>query len=353
MRTKRKQKEVLYAGVDLHKKYSFITVMDRDGNIIEQTKVNTDDEETKDFFQKYSDYRLEIAFESTFNWYWFFDLIEKRSRSLYLSNPLKTKMIASAKIKTDKIDSKVIADLLRTNFLPIVYIPDKQTREYKELVRQQIFLTRQKTKLKNRIHSILHKHMVKHTFSDLFGKAGRKFLLELDLKEVFKDQIETDLQLIEFYEEKLEKLSQTISDRIKENPDPRIELLMSLPGIGKFSALAILSEIGDINRFSSAAKLCSYAGIVPAVYSSGGKTRSGRITKRGSSILRWIMIESVQRLFVSKVDSRLKIFCKKMARKRNYHVAKTATARKMLAIIYTMLKHGTYYENFPNTTSKQ
>jgi len=228
--------------------------------------------------------------EATGNWYYLYELLEGKTPNISLAHPLKTRVIAEARIKTDKISSGVLAHLLRTDLLPKAYIPNRETRDLRETLRYRASLVKVRTQLKNKVHSILSKNGVSSPFTDLFGKDGLRFLKDVQLRSCYRQALDGYLGIIEY----LNALIQEVSDEIDERAElsQQAKLLMTIPGIGPYSALLILAEIGDIKRFPDARHLVSYAGLALSVHSSGGKTYHGHITKSGSRWLRWILIEA-------------------------------------------------------------
>lgn len=320
-----------YIGVDLHKRTCYVTVMNKEGTIKKQTEIlNKPDIITK-FFANYPE--AEIAVESTMNWMPFYENLEPLGCKVNLSNPLQTKAIAAARIKNDKVDSKILAELLRTNFLPMVYIQPQPIRDLKELVRQRFQYVGMRTKVKNKIHSVLFKTNTSHQFSSLFGKAGMKWLKTLELRDVYRQELDRYLDTLELFDQQIEELSEKIKQ--EANLDYDCKLLMTIPGISFYSALLIKSEIGDIARFSNANKLCSYAGLIPSTYASADKVRTGRITKRGSRYLRKALIDAITSN--ARHQNRIAVFYRKLKKNKGTGKAKVATARKLCSIIFAML----------------
>ena len=169
-----------YIGVDLHKKTCYVTVMNLDGKIKKQTEISTEEKVVSKFFKRYSD--IPVAVESTMNWIPFYENLESLGCKVLLSNPLRTKAIASARIKNDKVDSRILADLLRTNLLPTAYIQPRPIRDLKELVRERAHFVQMRTQIKNKIHAVLFKTNNRHEFSNLYGKAGMIWLLDPGIK---------------------------------------------------------------------------------------------------------------------------------------------------------------------------
>lgn len=320
-----------YIGVDLHKKTCFITIMDSLGKIKKQTEISTDTDKVKKFFAKHTE--ASVAVESTMNWIPFYENLESLGCSVVLSNPLQTKAIASARIKNDKVDSKILADLLRTNLLPTAYIQPREIRDLKELVRQRVNYVQLRTVIKNKIHSVLFKNNVKHNFTDLYGKAGMKWLRQLALRDIYRQELDRYLKTLDLLDGQIEEMSEQIMATAKTDYD--CKLLMTIPGVSYFTALVIKSEIGDIARFRNARKLCAYAGLIPSTYASADKVRFGRITKRGSKWLRKALIDSVTS--GSRHPSRLCFMYRRLKKNKGTGKAKVATARKLCTVIFAML----------------
>jgi transposase len=280
---------MLYADLDLHKRFSVITVMDAQGKEMVKKKLPNNGE-IEEFFQGF-DEPMAVAMESTRSWYWLYDLLEENGIEVKLSHPLKTKAIASAKIKNDKIDSQILAYLLRADLLPLSYVPAKSIRMQRELLRYRASLVKIQTGVKNRVHVILAKNNIIPSFSDLFGKQGRLFLSSLSLHEVYQMALDGYLSVMDELEREIKAVDERIV--VSSEDDEDVRLLMTIPGVGYHNALLIKSEIGDINRFPGAKQLCSYAGLIPSTYSSGNTTFHGHITKQGSKWLRWTLAQAI------------------------------------------------------------
>ena len=320
-----------YIGVDLHKKMCYVTVSDVSGKVKKQVEVSTDTDKVRRFFTKYQG--ANVAVESTMNWIPFYENLESLGCKVVLSNPLQTKAIAAARIKNDKVDSKVLVDLLRTNYLPTAYIQPREIRDLKELVRHRILFVEMRTRIKNRIHSALFKNNLKHEFTNLYGVAGMEWLAKLTLREVYRQELDWCLAGLKSLNQLIAEIETVIQAKAKSDYD--CTLLMTIPGISYFSALTIKSEIGDISRFRNAAKLCAYAGLIPSTYASADKIRYGRITKRGSKWLRKTLIDSITS--GSRSQYKLAYFYRKLKKNKGTGKAKVATARKLCTVIFAML----------------
>ena len=327
-----------YYGIDIHKKYSVYAAIDERGVILEQGRIPNEPQA----FARVMNHSAEgskAVIEATCNWYYVHDLLEGMVEEVCVAHPLRTKAIASARVKTDKVDATTLAQLLRADLIPKSYVPSREVRELRELLRYRASLVRMRTRIKNKIQALLTKNGLQHSFSDLFGKAGRKWLTSLELRPVYRNALEGYLRVLDSLDKEILPVTREI-DTIAP-ADPRAKLLVSMPGIGYYTALLILSEIGDIERFPSPEHLVSYAGLNPSVHSSGGITRYGRITKQGSSWLRWILTESAS--IAARHPGKLQSFHQKVARKHGTKTANIALAREILRICYYLLKKGEGY----------
>lgn len=321
---------MLYAGMDVHKKFCQIIVCTKEGEIVRKGRIKTDEKEIKEFFTGLKD--IKIAIEASTNYSYIVDTLAKDGCEILMAHPLKTRAIAEAKIKSDKIDAKILADLARGNLLPTSWIPPKEIRKLRDLVRQRIFLVRQRTKLKNKIHAELIKRGIEYR-RNIFTKAGKEWLHGLQIPA-----IETYLSIMERLNDEIKKLDKRLKEEEKKFDE--VKLLKSIPGVSTFSALVIIAEIGDVNRFPDEKKIFSYAGLIPSVHKSGDKVYYGYITKQGSKYLRWILVECA-RIHVRKCDSKITEFYRKLKRKgKHENVAIIGAARKLLQTIYYMLKKG-------------
>jgi transposase len=318
-----------FAGLDVHKNYCRAIICTETGEVVKEGRFSSRKDEIEKFFAGYDESM--IAFEATSNYEFFYEIIENMNCKPILAHPRKTRAIADVKIKTDKIDANILMHLLRTDLLPTSYVPSKPIRELRRLLRKRIYLGRDRSRLKNRIHNELSRLGLEFS-GDIFTKKGREWLISLQ-----NDSINRWLKIMEYIEAEIDELEKIILMESCKYED--VEVLTSIKGIRFYSALIILAEIGDINRFPNEEKLFSYAGLVPATYQSGNKEYHGRITKEGSKYLRWILTEAVRVHVRWDKDSKLTKYYYRMKRRKPENVALIATARKLLQIIYHMLKN--------------
>lgn len=322
-----------YTGIDLHRKTSFLTTVDLKGQIVKKANLRNDEARILEYFLSLDD-DTQVVIESTATWYWLYDLLTAHSIPVVVSNPVKTKAIASARIKNDKLDSHMLAQLLRADLLATVHVSSPQTRQLKELLRHRHKLVRDCVRMKNRIHNIMGKNNLSVPVSDLFGKQGLQFLSQAQLPPYQRHQVDTYLGLYHQLKEHTDALTKQIKQTA--DSDPRAQLLMTIPGVGPITALFIAAEIEDIGRFKSYRHLASYAGLVPRLDASADKQRIGRITKQGSPYLRTALVEAAQA--TTRTKSRLNIYFRKRIVRSGYRKAIVATAHKIIQYAYYILR---------------
>jgi len=322
-----------YTGIDLHRKTSFLTTVNDSGHIIKKMNLCNDENMVLDYFLELDD-ATKIVFESTANWYWLYDLLSGKGYQVVVSNPAKTKAIASARIKNDKLDSHMLAQLLRADLLSTVHVSSLETRQLKELLRHRSKLVRDTVRMKNRIHNIIAKNNLTVPSSDLFGNKGLEFLSKANLPEYQRIQVNTYLTL---YHE-LNGHNKALTEQIKQAARESFmaQLLMTIPGVGPITAMFMVAEIEDISRFKSYRHLASYAGLVPSLDASADKQRTGHITKQGSPHLRTALIEAAQA--AARTKSRLNIYFRKRIVRSGYQKAIVATAHKIIQYAFYILR---------------
>jgi len=321
---------MLYAGLDIHKNFCQAIIMTKDGEIVKEERIESEKKNLVEFFDGFEN--INVAFEASTNYEYFYDLLDSLNYNVCLSHPLKTRLIAESRVKTDKIDAKALADLLRGNLLPSSYVPPKEIRELRHLVRHRIFLGRHRAKLKNQIHAELLRRNLKYSRPNVFTKGGIKWLQGLDIPAI-------NSYLVIYNAVVNELMAVELKINIEAMKHDEVRLLITIPGIGAYSALLIFSEIGDINRFSSEEKLFSYAGLIPRIHQSGQTSYHGRITKEGSKHLRWILVEAIRIHIQYAPDSNITKYYYRLKKKKPGNIATIAAARKLLQVIYHMLKN--------------
>lgn len=325
----------MFVGRDYHKHSFQATVMTHDGEIVDERRYPTTAEAIQTFLTGLPE-GSQLALEATGNWYAFYEVLEEHPApaTVVLAHPDKTRIIAEARIKTDTRSARTLAHLLRADCLPRASIPPRAIRDTRETLRYRASLVALKTMIKNKVHALLSKNGIVLDWSDIFGKHARQELAALVLRPGYRQELDGYLRLAATLETLIAEVTATIEVQVEE--DANAKLLTTIPGIKYYSGLLIVSEIGEIARFPSAGHLCSYGGLVPSVYSSGGKTRHGRITKQGSTWLRWILVQSATHF--RRDSARLDRLYQRVAARHGKPTARVAVAREMVKIISVMLR---------------
>jgi transposase len=315
-------------GLDVHKESTYATILSPEGKIVNQMKMSN--EKVLSYLSRFNIGK--VAMESSNQVAALYRTLESKGYTVIVSHPKKTRYIAEAKIKSDRVDSKVIAELTRLDALPLAYMPEKEIAVLREQVRRRAFLVRERVKLRVKVKSVLTYEGIKWPSEyGLFTEKGVDWLHSLDLEPV-----ESYLRVLGPLNDEIKLVSSQLKGLADVDED--MKLLMTIPGIGYYSALLVKSEIGDVNRFSFGDRLCSYAGLVPSTHASGSVVRHGHITKEGSRWLRWAMIEAAQ-VHVNRYDTAITRAYHRIAEKKGKQVAVTAAARRLLLCCYSVLKN--------------
>jgi transposase len=335
-----------YIGCDAHKKYSVFTGISEAGEIMPAQRVEHGRESYRSFLKGLPP-ASKIAVESVGNWYWLIDEMEKAGHVPALVHPAKAKLMMGQINKTDKLDARGLAILARNGTLPEVWIPPGEIRDQRELPRMRMAMSQVRTKFKNRIHSAFAKYGI--TFdeaSDLFVGKGRK-LLEKSLDELppeTKLSVQEQLWLLDQVEQSIKKTEKRIREVIKMNHT--MQLLQTLPGVGPILAIVIALEVGNIDRFATAEKLASYAGKVPRVTSSGGKTYYGKVRPDVNRYLKWAFTEGANAIVLQqerRPDWHVVHLYQRVRKHKGHAKAITAVGRHLAEATFWMLKNNEPY----------
>jgi len=331
-----------YMGIDHHKQYSHITLMDEKGKKLKSGRVANYRSEVERFLDGSGEAKAVI--EAGRSSYTMVDVMDELGIEVTIAHPLQVKAIAKAKIKTDKRDSFMLAHLLRTDLIPEVYKRSGENRGYQRVLRQRAFYVGSITRTKNKIHALLaqQREEIRDEVSqkkNIFSRDGVKFLKTLNFPDTDKGLLSALLKTFTHLEKMKEETNGLVEKLYQEIPEARI--IRSVPGYGVFLSVLTAVEIADINRFSKVSKFLSYAGVIPSTHSSGGSSYHGKIVKQGNRWLRWAAVEAVYPGM--KADFDIKSFYHRLKKRKGPNPAKVATARRMLTIIYRILKENRLY----------
>jgi transposase len=320
----------VYVGIDVHRKRSQVAVIDQEGKVLVNRNVPNGVEPILGVIGGLPP-GTPTAFEAAFGWGWLVQLLEDYGFEPHLVHPLQCKAIASARLKNDKVDAAILAQLLRADLLPEAWIAPADVRQLRALLRHRAQLVRLRTLLRNRIHAVLADHGHGRP-EGCWSGPGRAWLASLELPAVSRQVIDDALALIDALQQRIDRLDREVHQRARS--DPRVKVLTQLPGVGVFTALVLLGEIGDISRFGSARKLASWAGLTPMVRGSDRMVHHGHISKQGSVWVRWVLCEAAQ---TAKRHPDFAASYQDIAGRRGKKIATTAIARKLLTRAYHLL----------------
>ena len=340
----------MYIGMDVHKNSCYITALDAEGKTIEENEIQTEDVEK---WIKTVDTDCKIAMEASTASKPIYHMIREQGLDVLMAHPAGVRVIAESSQKTDRNDSFHLANLLRMNYLPCSYVPDEKHEQMRSICRYRVSLGQKTTRIKNEIHALLTRNNIRMKQSDIFGAGGLQTLKSLQLNKIDSLLLKFYLDELSYLADKIEYVEDIMAEQAKHIPEA--ELLMTIPGIGYYSAMTIIGEIGDITRFPNPKKLVSYAGLSPRLRESGNLSIHGRISKKGSRVLRWILVTAAHSVLrCRKGNKKLRKFYTHLRRRgKSKQVATVALAKKLLTIIYAMLTTGKKYDDGDELLTKR
>jgi transposase len=328
-----------YVGLDLHKRTAEVCILSRTGRVVARHSVDCERTGLEQFAREHLTPTDRLAVEATTNTWVVADLLRPFVAAVVVGNPLQIKGIAQAKVKTDKIDAEVLANLLRCDFPPDVWEPDAVTQRLRHLTGVRSALVADRTRLKSRIHSVLAGLLVALPEGGLFTAKGLAWVRVLALPADARGTVDRFLRLYDAVDGELEALD--VQLRTLAHHDDRVRLLMPLPGVAHGVALTLIAALGDITRFRDGDHAASYLGLTPVVRQSAGKCYRGSITKAGCSTTRSMLTRAAQH--AADHPGPLGAFFRRLRKRKTPNVAIVATARHLVAIGYLMLKNDQPY----------
>jgi transposase len=327
---------MLHAGLDLSRRRLDVCLIDDAGHVLEHTAAPPDADGLCHLAERLGGQPVRAVIESMTGARFVHDTLEELGWEVLVADAQKVKGLAPLACKTDRIDARVLAELSWRDLVPAIWLPDPSIRRERELARYRLHLVRHRTTLKNRIHATLMTFGHPCPVSDLFGHAGRALLDRLTIPDPWRRNVDASLQLIDDLELQIARLTVELK---REGADHRyIPLLVTAPGFGWINAYTVASEIGDIERFASPAKLCGYTGLCPRVYQSGATDRRGPLSKQGSRYLRWALFEAALHACNHPVYAeRYQRTKQRLGRQRGPKVAQIDLSRKLTEAIWHML----------------
>jgi len=317
-----------YVALDIHKHYCVIAGVDLEG-WLKKNLLSTD----------------QVVIESTTNAWQVYDLLAPVVERVVVANPIQVKQIANARVKTDIRDALILARLLAANLVPEVWVPPAQVRELRQLLSQRRQFVETHTQILNRMHSVAHRHHLKHERGKRFNEKNTLWQKDKQLSKLEQFQLELEMENRVYLEKQIGRMGKEVAKMSHQNPWAQsMTYLMQLPGFGVITGMTVLAAIGEIQRFESARHLASYSGLTPGLEQSGTKYREKGITKEGRKELRWALVEVAQRAV--KSDPLWKHRFEELQKRMHRNQAIVAVARRLLELVWYVLTRRQPYRHF-------
>ena len=335
-----------FVGIDLHKDVSQMAVL-RESKSPSQLRLANDVVTVERVLKKLPK-GSKIALEAMGSWWWMVELAQKTGHEVFLSHPKQTKAIASARLKSDKVDALMLAKLLKADLLPTVWIPPENQRHVRELLTHRARLVRQRTAVINELRAVYAKRNIDPQAK--LQRAQPQVSGAEDLSGYGPRIVGEDVELLGFINRQIGGVDKELIKIALD--DAQSKRLMTIPGVGAVSAVAVSCWIGEIARFSNAKKLASYFGLAPRVRQSADTERHGHITKEGNRMVRSLVIQAaLVHTRAGKAPSRKHYLG--VLRRRGKQIARVAAANKILGAMFHMMKEQIDYHEFLRRSDAQ
>jgi transposase len=324
-------------GMDLHRRRSVLVRMTEDGRKLETARIENSPAALRAVIARAGE-RPRVVVEATYGWYWAADVLGAAGAEVHLAHPLGVKAFAYRRVKNDERDCVDLADLLRLGKLPEAWIAPEPVRALREVTRFRHKLVGQRTSCKDQVHAVLAKSGIPVARSDIFGRGGGLWLDRVVLPVPYAGKVASLRALMGVLDGEIGRLEDQAAGMLAG--DRGYAAVRRLPGIGPVLGAVICAEIGDVTRFRTPGQLCSWAGLTPRHYESDTKVIRGHVSKQGSKMLRWALVEAIQRAPAGTRprEARDAIIARRGEQARG--IAKTAAARVMLTQVFYALRDG-------------
>jgi transposase len=328
---------MLIIGCDFHPGFQQIAIFDNLTGEIQEKRLQHR-AEAEAFYRSLAGQQVLVGMEACGHYPWFERLLAELGFELRLGDAARIRAAVVRKQKTDRRDAEHLMDLLRQDRFPQIWVPSLEERDVRQLLVHRHKLVQARTRTKNQLQAMALSHGVQKKYK-LWTKAGRVELEQLPLLPYAAERRQQLLRALDSLEVEIGELNRRVEEEVKQRPEA--VRLMTHPGVGPVTALALVLTLGPAERFESGKQVGSYFGLIPSEDSSGGKQRLGRISKQGSSFLRFLLVEAGQT--AARYDPQLKRFYRRLAMRKNRGLAKVAVARKLATRLYLMLREDWTY----------
>jgi transposase len=333
-----------YIALDIHKHYCVVAAVDREGRVVLQP-VRVEHADLEGWLKKNLRASDAVVIESTTNAWHVYDLLVPWVERVLVANPIQVKQIAQARVKTDIRDTLILARLLAANLIPEVWVPPVHVRQLRQLLSQRRQFVETYTQIVNRMHSVAHRHHLRHPAGKRFNEKNTAWQKDQRLSQVEQFQLSLEMENRVYIEKQINKIGKEVAKMSHQKPWAESMIyLMQLPGFGVITGMTVLAAIGTIQRFDSARHLASYSGLTPGLEQSGTKYREKGITQEGRKELRWAMVEVAQRAV--KSDPLWKHRFQELQKRMHRNQAIVAVARRLLELVWYVLTRRQPYRHF-------
>ena len=321
-----------FVGIDLHRRRSVIARMTDAGDRLNWVRISNDVPMLTTAMADAGE-SPEVVLEATYGWYWAVDALRDLGAQVHLAHPLGVKAFEYRRVKNDERDAFDLADLLRMGRLPQAWIAPPATRELREVVRHRAKLVGIRSGCKAQVHAVLAKCGIQVSMTDLFGLAGTQLLDRLELPAPYAARINSLRRIISVLDFEIDAAAGQARARLIG--DPGYQAVQTIPGIGPILGAVFVAEVGDVHRFGRAEQLTCWAGLTPKHRESDTHVHRGRITKQGSRLVRWAVIESVQILPRTSMIGQIR---EQVGQRRGRNIGVVAAARRQLELVFYALR---------------
>jgi transposase len=328
---------MLIIGCDFHPGFQQVAIFDNLTGELQEKRL-PHRAEAEQFYRSLAGQAVRVGMEACGHYPWFERLLEELGVELWLGDAAKIRASVVRKQKTDRRDAEHLLNLLREDRFPRIWVPSLEVRDVRQLLVHRHKQVQARTRTKNQLQAMALSHGVQKK-RKLWTKAGRAELEQLALLPYAAERRKRLLEALDGLEAEIVGLDRRVEQEARQRSEA--VRLMTHPGVGPVTALAMVLTLGPAERFGSAKQVGSYFGLIPSEDSSGGKQRLGRISKQGSSFLRFLLVEAGQT--AARLDPQLKRFYRRLAVRKNRSIAKVAVARKLATRLYLMLREDWTY----------
>ena len=334
---------MIIIGVDYHPSDQYIAFLDTETGEYGERRLSHSNGEAEKFYRelRLRAVSVRVGMEATGYARWFERLLTELGIELWIGDAAKIKTKRVRKQKTDRNDAQLLLHLLLDNNFPKIWVPSPENRDLRQLLWHRHRLVQMRTRIMNQLQALAMNEGQRRK-KKLWSAAGRAQLEKLPLAVWASRRRKDLLELLDRMNPPIAELTRAVEQEARKRPE--VQRLVTHPGVGPITALAFVLIIGTPERFPCGKQIGSYVGLIPAEDSSAGQQRLGHISKQGSSLLRFLLVEAAQAAARCDADWRRRYMHLVMRRQRN--IAKVAMARRLAVRLYWMWRNSWEYSQW-------